>query len=138
MKALLSKWKNQGYISNANYKSLLFTDGTLPRAYGLPKIHKIGIPFRLSVSSVNSPLDSLALFLHKIMMKNFPIAPSHINNSFDLVHNLSNIFIDNDSKLISLLFPCSRMFRLTWLSLVSRTDGISYATSAWMWVFKRS
>ncbi|XP_025262219.1 probable cytochrome P450 6a14 [Camponotus floridanus] len=68
----------------------------------LPKIHKTNIPFRLIVSSINSPLYSLALFLHKVMIKNFPIAPSHINNSFDLVHKLADIHIDDDSVLISL------------------------------------
>jgi len=36
------------------------------------------------------------------MMKSFPIAPGHINNSFDLVDKLSNIIIDNDTNLISL------------------------------------
>ncbi|XP_025262217.1 uncharacterized protein LOC112637212 [Camponotus floridanus] len=102
LRELLSRWKNHGYISNAIYKSLLFTDGTLPRAYSLPKIHKTNIPFRLIVSSINSPLYSLALFLHKVMIKNFPIAPSHINNSFDLVHKLADIHIDDDSVLISL------------------------------------
>ncbi|EFN66553.1 hypothetical protein EAG_00027, partial [Camponotus floridanus] len=66
------------YISNVTYKSLLFTDGTLPRAYGLPKIHKIDIPFRLIVSSINSPLYSLALFLHKVIIKNLPVASSQV------------------------------------------------------------
>ncbi|XP_025261928.1 uncharacterized protein LOC112637139 [Camponotus floridanus] len=102
LKELLSRWKNHGYISNTTYKSLLFTDGTLPRAYGLPKIHKINFLFRLIVSSINSPLYSLALFLHKIMIKNFPTASSHINNSFDLVQNLADVHLDDDSLLISL------------------------------------
>lgn len=67
LRALLTKWKNKEYITLKSYRSLSFSEGTLPRAYGLPKIHKPNCPFRLIVSSINSPLYQLALFLHKIM-----------------------------------------------------------------------
>jgi len=47
LRNLLIRWKNRGYIGDAEYKSLLSTDGILPRAYGLPKIHKQGCPLRV-------------------------------------------------------------------------------------------
>lgn len=74
----------------------------LPRAYELPKIHKINHPLRIIISSLNSSLYELALFLHNIMFKNFPMADSHIRNSFDLVRKLNNTHLDNNSVLISL------------------------------------
>lgn len=40
LRDLLTRWKNSNYISANKYKSLYCSDGILPRAYGLPKIHK--------------------------------------------------------------------------------------------------
>lgn len=42
--ALLKRWKTNGYISQATYKYLYPPDSSLPRAYGLPKLHKQGTP----------------------------------------------------------------------------------------------
>lgn len=53
---LLSKWKKKSYISDIKYKSLNCTDGVLPIAYGLPKIHKPDCFLRINVSSVNTPI----------------------------------------------------------------------------------
>lgn len=50
---LLTRWKNNNYITNKMYKRLNCTDGVLPRAYGLPKIHKPDCPLRIIVSSIN-------------------------------------------------------------------------------------
>ena len=67
---------------------MLSNDGIFPRAYALPKIHKQDCPFRIIVSSINSPLYSLAVFLHNIIIKTIPKADSHIENSFKLVKEL--------------------------------------------------
>jgi hypothetical protein len=64
---------------------LLVTDGNLPRAYGLPKIHKTGHPFRIIVSTINSPLHFLAIYLHKIIKKSIINPDSFIRDSYDLV-----------------------------------------------------
>lgn len=103
LKDILIRWKNSEYINTQKYKSLLFTDGSLPRAYGLPKIHKQNCPFRIIVSSVDSPLYDLAAYLHDILNKSFPKKESQIINSFQLVKLLSNLNItDCSSELISL------------------------------------
>ena len=102
LRDLLSRWKSSDFISSFTYKSLYCSDGILPRAYGLPKIHKVNCPLRIIVSCVDSPLYSLALFLHKIMYKYFPKPESHILNSFQLVKRLSNIRIEDNYRLISL------------------------------------
>jgi len=44
---LLVRWKNYNYISDMTYKRLNCTDGVLPRAYGLLKIHKPNCPFKV-------------------------------------------------------------------------------------------
>ncbi|KYN15798.1 hypothetical protein ALC57_11970, partial [Trachymyrmex cornetzi] len=67
LRALLVRWKRDSYIDDQTYRRLLTTDGVIPRAYGLTKIHKDGNPLRIIVSSINSPLYSLSLFLHNII-----------------------------------------------------------------------
>jgi len=42
LRNLLTRWKNFSYISTNKYKALYRSEGILPRAYGLPKIHKPG------------------------------------------------------------------------------------------------
>ena len=69
---------------------MLCDDGILTRAYALPKIHKQDCPFRIIVFSINSPLYSLAVFLHNIIIKTIPKADSHIENSFKLVKELDD------------------------------------------------
>src|SRR5436190_9657229 len=94
LKELLTRWKNCEYISSSTYRSLSCNDGVLPRAYGLPKIHKPNHPLRIIISSINSPLYKLASFLDSIMQASFPRAPSSIRNSFELVKKLDLIKVD--------------------------------------------
>ncbi|XP_072759915.1 uncharacterized protein [Anoplolepis gracilipes] len=96
------RWKKNGYITQATYRSLPFSEGSLPRAYGLPKIHKPNCPLRIIVSSINIPLYNIASYLHKIMIKCFPVSHSFIKNSFELVDKIKNVNLDNGYKLISL------------------------------------
>lgn len=102
LRGLLKKWRDLDYISPTIFKKLSCSDGILPRAYGLPKIHKQGCPFRIIVSSIDSPLYSLASYLQQIISKNVPKPSSHIDNSFQLVEKLSGTIIDNNHVLISL------------------------------------
>ncbi|XP_011867795.1 PREDICTED: uncharacterized protein LOC105561973 [Vollenhovia emeryi] len=100
--SLLVEWKKSNYIDNSIYKRLNCTDGTLPRAYGLPKIHKQDCPLRIIVSSVDSPLYAFSAFLHNIIKSSIPKPESHILNSFDLVNKLNGLHIQETHDLISL------------------------------------
>ncbi|KMQ82849.1 hypothetical protein RF55_21673 [Lasius niger] len=44
---ILTRWKRSNYINYATYRRLNCSDGVLPRAYGLPKIHKPNCPLRI-------------------------------------------------------------------------------------------
>lgn len=99
---LLNRWKQKGFISEMTLRSLLRSDGVLPRAYGLPKIHKTDCPLKIIVSSIDSPLYCFATYLHNILHKNLPVANSHIANSFELVNLLNDWHVENHLKLISL------------------------------------
>jgi len=93
LKNILKRWNAQKYISSSAYTFLNTSNAILPRAYGLPKIHKAGYPLRTIVSSMGSPLHNLALFLHRILIKSLPSHFSHIKNSFQLIERLSDIHI---------------------------------------------
>jgi len=99
---LLSRWKNKNYIDVKTYRSLMTSDGILPRAYGLPKIHKQNCPFRIIVSSINSPLYMIAQFLHNILKKSLVNPDSYITNSHELVNKLKGFQLDSDYNLGSL------------------------------------
>ncbi|XP_018367481.1 PREDICTED: uncharacterized protein LOC108763996 [Trachymyrmex cornetzi] len=99
---ILVRWKNKGFIDNITYKNLLSTDGSISRAYGLTKIHKTNYPLRIIVSSVNSPLYNLSLYLHKIINNSIQKSPSYIRNSVDLIDKLKNIKLESNSILVSL------------------------------------
>ena len=100
---LLKFWKNKGYIDSSLYKKLHVSDGELPRAYGLPKIHKEGHPLRLIVSCINSAFYPLATFLKDIIDKNniTNFSKFHVKNSLDLVHKLNGKVIDDDFSIVS-------------------------------------
>lgn len=42
LRNLLVRWKKNSFIAESIYRSLMSSDDILPRAYGLPKIHKNG------------------------------------------------------------------------------------------------
>jgi len=98
---MLKRWNNLGYVSPYSYLFLNSSNAILPRAYGLPKIHKEGHPLRIIVSSSGSPLHNLTIFLHKILIKSLPSHFSHVKNSLQLKKLLSNLYIPDDCCLVS-------------------------------------
>lgn len=64
---LLTKWKKSKFISEQTYKKIYRSDENLPGAYGLAKVHKPGVPFRIIISSL--VFCTLVTFLHDIISK---------------------------------------------------------------------
>jgi len=56
---LLKEWLKKNYINKKDYFLLRSSDASLPKAYGLPKIHKHNYPLRMIVSSTNGALYNL-------------------------------------------------------------------------------
>jgi len=100
--SLLKNWLQKDYISKKTYFSLHSSDSILPKVYRLPKIHKVNVPFKIIISSVNSTLYSLAAFIHNIIAGSITNNTSHINNSFKLFKSLSGLKISESDILISL------------------------------------
>jgi len=99
---ILKRWLMMGYISKQESFRLRASDSSLSKAYGLPKIHKKNIPFRIIVSSINSTLHSFAHFLHKILSRSLPLPNSHVTNSFELYKELNGMQVSDNHILISL------------------------------------
>lgn len=78
------------------------SDSILPKAYGLPKIHKHNTPFRIIVSSINTSLYPLARFLHDILKLSLPKPKGHVNNSFELCTSLCGKRIKQSDVLVSI------------------------------------
>jgi len=68
---MLKKWLFNDYTSKIQYFKLCSSDSNLPRAYGLPKVHKINFPYRIVVSAINTVLYSLSSFLQDIISISF-------------------------------------------------------------------
>lgn len=98
---LLTRWKEKKYISEVTARSLSISDSVLPRANGLPKIHKSNCLLRIIISCINNPLHAFASYLHNILYEHLP-PNSHIANNYDLVEKLNNTHIDDHTKVFSL------------------------------------
>jgi len=90
---IVKKWYKEEYISKTELLRLRSSDSLLPKAYGLPKIHKKNTPLRIIVSSINTTLYPFAKLLSKIISDNVPRSANQIKNSYELYNALSNKFI---------------------------------------------
>ena len=59
--------RSQGYISDKMYDRVAPRYTNPPQLYGLPKIHKDGVPMRPIVSAIGSPCYNLAKELARIL-----------------------------------------------------------------------
>jgi len=89
-------------ITSDLHSKLNTTNAILPRAYGLPKIHKNGFPLRIIVSSIGSPLHNLATLLQKILKTSSVVPHSCWKNSNVLINKIQNIHIPDNYVLVSL------------------------------------
>jgi hypothetical protein len=69
-----------------------------PRLYGLPKIHKPGVPLRPIVSTIGSPTYRLAQHLAHLLNGH---SPHHIRNSIEFVQVLGSLQVDTHDIIVS-------------------------------------
>ncbi|KAG8237323.1 hypothetical protein J437_LFUL014488, partial [Ladona fulva] len=75
--------------------------GIPPRLYGLPKIHKDGVPLRPIVSAINSPTYNLAKYLASLLSPLVGHCEHHITNSTEFVKILPKIHLDPEDIMVS-------------------------------------
>jgi len=73
----------------------------IPRIYGLPKIHKEGVPLRPIVNTIGSPTYELAKYVAKLLKPLVGNTDSFIKDSNDFVKLIKNKRVDKDDILVS-------------------------------------
>lgn len=99
VKSLLTKLKNKKVIDSKTCNSLFSEDPISPRAYGLPKTHKPGIPIRPIVSTIGSPCYSKHIC--KILKPLTINSKYNIKNSYNLKELVDNIRLEENDVLVS-------------------------------------
>ena len=80
----------------------LYPDVTqIPRAYGLPKIHKEGYPLREIVDSTNSAGKKIDKYVSRIIKTYTLDNPHNIKNSRDFVDKIKPLIVDENKQMIS-------------------------------------
>ena len=74
---------------------------TIPRFYGLPKIHKEGVPLRPIVNTIGSPTSELTKYVSKILRPLVGNTDSFIKDSHDFVKLIRNERMNQDDILVS-------------------------------------
>ncbi|XP_021965743.1 uncharacterized protein LOC110860936 [Folsomia candida] len=102
--------KVQELLNDPNY-TIIPTDPTklveqeihtlIPKFYGLPKIHKDGVPFRPIVDFRNSPSYNLAHFLNKILKCVTSKFPTSLKNSYEFADKIKNFIVPPNHELVS-------------------------------------
>ena len=80
---------------------LYSSDGLCPRFYGLPKIHKTGIPLRPIFSFVNSPSYAVSSYLAKILSPVVGNTDYTVKNSCDFADFIRGKTLDAGNELVS-------------------------------------
>ncbi len=105
----LQKLQQDGAFDRPQYLRL-YPQDTIPCLYGLPKIHKEGVPLRPIVSSINSVTYNIAKYVANILAPLVGNTPHHIQNSLDFVNKVKGLKIEQDETMVSYdvtsLFTC--------------------------------
>ena len=97
----VSGLKQNKKISKRDEFALKSSDGRAPRLFGLPKIHKQGIPLQPIVSSVESPTYNLSKEIARILSHLVGRSERHVKNSYDFVEFLNTIKVGDNESMVS-------------------------------------
>ena len=99
--SLLKSIKGDGGINDNLYRKLYPTGASSPKFYGLPKVHKEGIPLRPIVSSIRSVSYETAKELSRILKPLVGKTSYHVKNTKDFIQSIKDIKLKVDECLVS-------------------------------------
>ena len=99
--ALLKTIKAEGGISDTIYKRLYPTGASTPKYYGLPKVHKEGIPLRPIISSRGAVTYESAKELSRILKPLVSRSPHHVHNTQDFIQSIEGIQLQENEYIMS-------------------------------------
>ena len=99
---VLSRIKQNVFIDSTTFERVRPTGTSIPRLYGLPKVHKQGVPLRPILDMTNSPYHGLAKWLVALLSPiRREIATHSLKDTFHFVNSISNVGMHN-TKILSL------------------------------------
>ena len=101
MISILKSIKSEGGMTEEVYKRLYPTGAGSPKFYGLPKIHKSGIPLRPIVSSIGTVTYQTSKEVARILKPLVGRSPHHVKNTQDFIDNIKGIHLGQDQCMMS-------------------------------------
>ena len=98
---LLKKIKTEGGMDDVTYRRLYPTGASPPKFYGLPKVHKSGMPLRPIVSSIGSVTYETSKELSRILKPLVERSPHHVQNNQLFLKQLEDIQMGPDDIIMS-------------------------------------
>ena len=98
---ILKKIREEGGLNETKYKKMYPTGAGIPKFYGLPKIHKAGVPLRHIVSSRGPVSYDTAKELARILKPVAGRTTYIVQNTMDFVEQGQNIKLQQDECIIS-------------------------------------
>ena len=99
--SLLKSIKAEGGIDDNIYRRLYPTGAVPPKYYGLPKVHKPGMPLRPIISSVESVTHATAKELGRIIKPLVGSSVHHVQNNRDFLQSIEGIQLKPDEVMMS-------------------------------------
>lgn len=94
--------KDKYFINETTYKTLCKRNSATPRIYGIPKIHKEGVPLRPIISNIDGHTKHLAKFLADILKLAFhDYNEFRVKDSFSFAERMKDMMIPEDYSLVS-------------------------------------
>ena len=98
---MLKSIKAEGGIKEELYRRLYPTGAGSPKFYGLPKIHKIGMPLRPIVSSTGTFTYQTSKEVARILKPLVGRSPHHLKNTQDFIDQIKGIHLGQDQCMMS-------------------------------------
>ena len=99
--SLLKTIKSEGSIDKVTYKKLYTSGAGTPKFYGLPKVHKAGMPLRPIVSRIGAATYDTSKELSKILKPLVGQSLYQVQNNQEFLHELKDQSLGPDDIIMS-------------------------------------
>lgn len=113
---LVKELYDKNIISQTEKKRMMTYNPIAPRIYGLPKIHKEGMPLRPICSSVKVPCYNLSKYLISILKNLTSASKYNVKDSLHFKRQIQNTRIHEDEILVS--FDVRSLFTNFWMTVM--------------------
>ena len=99
--SLLKNIKTESRIDEVTYRRLYPTGASPPKFYGLPKVHKTGMPLRPIVSSIGAVTYETSKELSRILKPLVGRSPYQVQNNKEFIQQIEGIKLRSDKIIMS-------------------------------------